>query len=77
MNTASILVVDDEPQLRRAMRATLADLGSKLARRSVQQSPFVDAPRVKGAHWAKPDLVANIAFTEWTSQADDEAYGDL
>jgi two-component system KDP operon response regulator KdpE len=27
MNTATILVVDDEPQLRRAMRATLADLG--------------------------------------------------
>jgi len=27
MNTATILVVDDEPQLRRTMRATLADLG--------------------------------------------------
>jgi two-component system KDP operon response regulator KdpE len=27
MNTATILVVDDEPQLRRAMRATLTDLG--------------------------------------------------
>jgi two-component system KDP operon response regulator KdpE len=27
MNTATILVVDDEPQLRRAMKATLADLG--------------------------------------------------
>jgi two-component system KDP operon response regulator KdpE len=27
MNTAIILVVDDEPQLRRAMRATLTDLG--------------------------------------------------
>jgi two-component system KDP operon response regulator KdpE len=27
MNTVSILVVDDEPQLRRAMRATLTDLG--------------------------------------------------
>ena len=27
MNSATILVVDDEPQLRRAMRATLADLG--------------------------------------------------
>ena len=27
MNKATILVVDDEPQLRRAMRATLADLG--------------------------------------------------
>jgi two-component system KDP operon response regulator KdpE len=27
MNTVSILVVDDEPQLRRAMKATLTDLG--------------------------------------------------
>lgn len=27
MNTATVLVVDDEPQLRRTMRATLADLG--------------------------------------------------
>jgi two-component system KDP operon response regulator KdpE len=27
MNTATILVVDDEPQLRRTMRATLTDLG--------------------------------------------------
>ena len=27
MNTATILVVDDEPQLRRAMKATLTDLG--------------------------------------------------
>jgi two-component system, OmpR family, KDP operon response regulator KdpE len=27
MNTATILVIDDEPQLRRAMKATLTDLG--------------------------------------------------
>ncbi|MDP9053348.1 MAG: response regulator transcription factor [Acidobacteriota bacterium] len=27
MNTATVLVVDDEPQLRRAMKATLTDLG--------------------------------------------------
>src|SRR6201992_3748439 len=27
MNTATILVVDDEPQLRRTMKATLTDLG--------------------------------------------------
>src|ERR1700742_1189475 len=27
MNTATILVVDDEPQLRRAMKATLTDIG--------------------------------------------------
>jgi bifunctional non-homologous end joining protein LigD len=47
--------------------AVLADLGSKLARRARQESPFVDAPRLKGAHWVRPDLVANIGFSEWTT----------
>ena len=39
MNTATILVVDDEPQLRRAMRATLTDLGySVLEARSGEEA---------------------------------------
>ena len=31
--------------------------------------PFVDPPRgfaAKGAHWVRPDLVAEVAFTEWS-----------
>ncbi|HTU99723.1 MAG TPA: non-homologous end-joining DNA ligase [Luteitalea sp.] len=33
-------------------------------------SPFTPAPRgaqVKGAHWVKPVLVGEVAFTEWTA----------
>ena len=35
-----------------------------------QQEPTVKAPRaaVRGAHWIKPKLVAEIAFTEWTDE---------
>jgi bifunctional non-homologous end joining protein LigD len=44
---------------------TLLDLRGKLERLEVKQSPF--AERVKErAHWVKPRMVAQIAFTEWT-----------
>jgi DNA ligase D-like protein (predicted ligase) len=46
--------------------ATLRSLHDELLQRERTTSPFVDAIREKGAHWAEPDLVANIAFTEWT-----------
>ncbi|MGB6688519.1 MAG: hypothetical protein WBE76_11805 [Terracidiphilus sp.] len=31
-------------------------------------SPFADIPRgvCRGAHWVKPDLVAQISFSNWT-----------
>jgi bifunctional non-homologous end joining protein LigD len=29
-----------------------------------------DAPRVRDAHWVKPRLVAQVSFTEWTSDID-------
>ena len=29
-------------------------------------SPFADRVRERGAHWLRPELVAQIAFTEWT-----------
>jgi CheY-like chemotaxis protein len=35
MNNATILVVDDEPQLRRAMKATLTDLGYSVIEASI------------------------------------------
>jgi bifunctional non-homologous end joining protein LigD len=47
-------------------RATLADLGAKLARLERAESPFAD--RVREAHvtWVEPELVAQVAFSEWT-----------
>jgi len=50
-------------------RATLADLLERLRPLERPASPFADEikPRVTGAHWAEPRLVAQIAFQEWTS----------
>jgi DNA ligase D-like protein (predicted ligase) len=45
----------------------LLDLHRDLLARELPDSPFVDLAREKGAHWARPDLVAEVAFTEWTS----------
>jgi len=30
-------------------------------------APFLEPPRLKGATWLAPRLVAQIAFQEWTS----------
>ncbi|MGH7542868.1 MAG: non-homologous end-joining DNA ligase [Gemmatimonadota bacterium] len=49
--------------------ATLRDLGRRLAAIERKTSPFADRdglPR-KGVHWARPSLVADVGFTEWTS----------
>jgi bifunctional non-homologous end joining protein LigD len=46
--------------------ATLADLHRQMLARARDSSPFVDRVRERGAHWVEPELVANIAFTEWT-----------
>ncbi|MDQ1498790.1 MAG: hypothetical protein QOI86_2130 [Actinomycetota bacterium] len=46
--------------------ATLTDLHRRMTARARATSPFVDRVRQKDAHWTEPDLVANIAFTEWT-----------
>lgn len=49
--------------------ATLEQLGAKLAGLQRKTCPFVDAPRaaMRDAHWVKPELVAQIAFTEMTN----------
>ncbi len=50
-------------------RATLERLGARLRRLERRASPFApDGPRppARGAHWVKPELVAEVAFTEWT-----------
>jgi bifunctional non-homologous end joining protein LigD len=44
----------------------LAELHDVLARLATNEPPFVDAERVKGAHWVRTELVAEVAFTEWT-----------
>jgi bifunctional non-homologous end joining protein LigD len=33
---------------------------------AVSGSPFSDTVSERGAHWVRPELVAQIAFTEWT-----------
>ncbi|HYB99921.1 MAG TPA: non-homologous end-joining DNA ligase [Candidatus Limnocylindrales bacterium] len=47
--------------------ATLESLGAKLRRLTTDRCPFEPAPRVRGAHWARPALVGEFGFTEWTN----------
>jgi DNA ligase D-like protein (predicted ligase) len=48
--------------------ATLRDLGARLRALETPQSPFLDArPTPRGAHWVRPELVAQIGFAEWTN----------
>jgi DNA ligase D-like protein (predicted ligase) len=48
---------------------TLRCLGGRLAQLETASLPFAGGglPR-RGAHWVKPNLVAQIGFTEWTRQ---------
>jgi len=47
---------------------TLHDLKARLARLARPTSPFsIATPRGTGIHWVKPQLVAQVKFTEWTS----------
>jgi bifunctional non-homologous end joining protein LigD len=49
--------------------ATLRALGARLRKLERRTSPFAaDGPRppARGVHWVKPELVAEVAFTEWT-----------
>jgi len=49
-------------------QATHKLLRAKLDRLARRDSPFADVPREmrRGAHWVKPELVAQIAFSTWT-----------
>jgi DNA ligase D-like protein (predicted ligase) len=44
----------------------LHDLRARLGRLEQDASPFADRVREKGSHWVRPQLVAQIGFTEWT-----------
>lgn len=49
---------------------TLNKLRPILGKLEQREAPFVNPPRgfeAKGAHWVKPQLVAEIAFTEWSN----------
>jgi bifunctional non-homologous end joining protein LigD len=48
--------------------ATLADLRQRLAKLRRPGSPFAGRRPVKEAVYVEPDLVAEVEFTEWTSQ---------
>jgi bifunctional non-homologous end joining protein LigD len=46
---------------------TLRDLGAKLKDLRTETPPFDPAPRVSGAIWVKPRLVAQLVYAEWTA----------
>lgn len=43
------------------------DLKERLSRSAVPEVPARGAPRMRDATWVRPELVAQIQFTEWTS----------
>ena len=46
---------------------TLADLGGQMRELEQDEPPFVDVhPIPRGTRWVQPELVAQIAFSEWT-----------
>ena len=46
---------------------TLRDLGAKLRRLRTDTAPFEPVPRMKDATWVRPELVAQLAYQEWTA----------
>jgi len=49
-------------------RETLRDLGARMRALARDDPPFADAAsiRERGITWVEPELVAQVAFTEWT-----------
>ena len=49
--------------------ATLREMRTRLDELEQQRSPFADTARVRehGVHWVKPEMVAEVAFAEWTN----------
>ena len=70
---ALLLGDDDGGRLRYAGKvgtgydtATLRSLRARLDALAVARSPFDDVVRERAVHWVRPELVAQVAFTEWT-----------
>ena len=47
-------------------RRALAGLLARFATMGQAESPFADPVAERGAHWVRPDLVAQVGFAEWT-----------
>ena len=47
--------------------ATLRSLRAALDLRATGECPFTPAPKVRGARWVRPELVAEVSFAEWTA----------
>ena len=47
--------------------ATLTMLRDRLDPLATDECPFADAPREKGQHWVRPELVCAVGFGEWTT----------
>ncbi|OYQ31889.1 DNA ligase D [Flavobacterium cyanobacteriorum] len=45
---------------------SLKDMHKKLKKLEIQKPHFSVKPKERGAHWIKPELVAQIKYTEWT-----------
>ncbi|UJR79999.1 non-homologous end-joining DNA ligase [Sandaracinus amylolyticus] len=45
---------------------TLEDLYERMVPLRVEEPPVIDPPREKGATWIRPELVAEVRYTEWT-----------
>lgn len=45
---------------------TLRELHAAMRELHLEWPPFADAPRMRDAHWIRPELVAEVEFTEWT-----------
>jgi bifunctional non-homologous end joining protein LigD len=46
---------------------TRRELVERLDALRIDDPPFVDAPRIRGAHWVKPEVVIRAEFAEWTT----------
>lgn len=69
-----VLGMYDDDQLRYVGRVgtgftgeTLRDLAKRMRPLISGTSPFDPVPKVKDATWVRPELVAQIAYAEWTS----------
>jgi bifunctional non-homologous end joining protein LigD len=47
-------------------QALLRSLGARMRELAVPDPPFADPVRERGVTWVKPELVAQIGFSEWT-----------